>query len=83
MHIERDAQKGLEELIIKANESNKAQLILVCGSVGDGKSHMISYLNNNKEYSDIMKNFTLHNDATESLEPNKTAMDKNWARHMD
>lgn len=75
MHIERDAQKGLEKLIIKANESNKAQLILVCGSVGDGKSHMISYLNNNKEYSDIMKNFTLHNDATESLEPNKTSMD--------
>lgn len=75
MHIERDAQKGLEELIIKANESNKAQLILVCGSVGDGKSHMISYFNNKKEYSDIMKTFTLHNDATESLEPNKTSMD--------
>jgi hypothetical protein len=75
MHIERDAQKGLEELIIKANESTKAQLILVCGSVGDGKSHMISYLNNKKEYSDIMKTFTLHNDATESLEPNKTSMD--------
>ena len=46
MHIERDAQKGLEELILKANESNKAQLILVCGSVGDGKSHIISYFNN-------------------------------------
>lgn len=75
MHIERDAQKGLEELIIKADESNKAQLILVCGSVGDGKSHMISYLNNSKEYSNIMRNFTLHNDATESLEPNKTSMD--------
>lgn len=73
MHIEREAQKELQNLIFKANESNKAQLILVCGSVGDGKSHIISYFNNN--YPDIMKNFTLHNDATESLEPNKTSMD--------
>lgn len=73
MHIEREAQKELQELILKANESNKAQLILVCGSVGDGKSHIISYFNT--KYPDIMKNFTLHNDATESLEPNKTSMD--------
>lgn len=73
MHIEREAQKELEDLILKANTSNSAQLILVCGSVGDGKSHIISYFNN--KHLDIMKNFTLHNDATESLEPNKTSMD--------
>ncbi|KEH96701.1 DNA phosphorothioation-dependent restriction protein DptF [Clostridium massiliodielmoense] len=73
MHIEREAQAELQELIFKANESDKAQLILVCGSVGDGKSHIISYFNNN--YSDVMKNFILHNDATESLEPTKTSMD--------
>lgn len=73
MHIVRDAQKNLDELIHKAHESNKAQLILVCGSVGDGKSHIISYFNN--KYSDIMKDFTLHNDATESLEPDKTSVD--------
>lgn len=73
MHIEREAQKELEDLILKANISNSAQLILVCGSVGDGKSHIISYFNN--KHLDIMKNFTLHNDATESLEPNKTSMD--------
>lgn len=73
MHIERGVQTQLEELILLANESDKAQLILVCGSVGDGKSHIISYLNDKN--SDIMKNFTLHNDATESLDPSKTAMD--------
>ncbi|MBE6048927.1 MAG: DNA phosphorothioation-dependent restriction protein DptF [Clostridium sp.] len=73
MHVIRDAQKNLEELIIKANDSNTAQLILVCGSVGDGKSHIISYFKDQK--SDIMKNFKLHNDATESLEPSKTSMD--------
>lgn len=73
MHITRDAQNSLDELITKANKSEKAQLILVCGSVGDGKSHIISYFNN--KYSDIMNNFALHNDATESLEPSKTSMD--------
>ncbi|MDD3049184.1 MAG: DNA phosphorothioation-dependent restriction protein DptF [Bacilli bacterium] len=73
MHIIRDAQSGLEEIILKANEADRAQLLLVCGSVGDGKSHIISYFNN--KYPDVMKNFTLHNDATESLEPNKTSMD--------
>ena len=59
--------------ILKAAKENSAQLILVCGSVGDGKSHIISYFKN--KYPDVMSNFTLHNDATESLEPNKTSMD--------
>lgn len=73
MHITRDAQNSLEKLILAADASDRAQLILVCGSVGDGKSHIISYFNN--KYSEIMKRFTLHNDATESLEPEKTSMD--------
>lgn len=73
MHLERDAQTELENLILQANESDKAQLILVCGSVGDGKSHIISYFKN--KYPEVVGNFTLHNDATESLEPNKTSMD--------
>lgn len=73
MHITRDAQNSLEKLILAADASDSAQLILVCGSVGDGKSHIISYFNN--KYSEIMKKFTLHNDATESLEPEKTSMD--------
>lgn len=73
MHIVRDAQSSLQELIFKANESEKAQLILVCGSVGDGKSHIISYFKN--KYPEVIKNFKIHNDATESLEPKKTSMD--------
>ena len=73
MHIERNVQSKLEELIINASESNKAQLILVCGSVGDGKSHIISYFKD--KYPDTISMFKLHNDATESLEPNQTSMD--------
>lgn len=73
MHVNRDAQNELQDIILEANKAEKAQLILVCGSVGDGKSHIISYFKN--KYPDVMGNFTLHNDATESLEPNKTSMD--------
>ena len=73
MHVNRDAQNELQDIILEANKDEKAQLILVCGSVGDGKSHIISYFKN--KYPDVMGNFTLHNDATESLEPNKTSMD--------
>lgn len=73
MHITRDAQNELEDLILKANDATGAQLILVCGSVGDGKSHIISYFKD--KYPNEMKNFKLHNDATESLEPSKTSMD--------
>lgn len=73
MHIEREAQKVLDDLIQKAYKSTKAQIILVCGSVGDGKSHIISYFKH--RYPEMMSKFTLHNDATESLEPSKTSMD--------
>jgi len=73
MHVNRDVQDELQQIILEADQENRAQLILVCGSVGDGKSHIISYFKN--KYPDIMSNFTLHNDATESLEPNKTSMD--------
>ena len=73
MHVNRDAQNELQDIILAADKLERAQLILVCGSVGDGKSHIISYFKS--KYPDVMKNFILHNDATESLEPNKTSMD--------
>ena len=74
MHVIRNVQEELEEIVKKANESDKSQLILVCGSVGDGKSHIISYLQN--EYPEIIANFKIDNDATESLLPNQTSMEK-------
>lgn len=73
MHVNRDVQDELQQIILEADQEKSAQLILVCGSVGDGKSHIISYFKN--KYPDVINNFTLHNDATESLEPNKTSMD--------
>lgn len=73
MHVNRDVQNELKDIIFDSEKSKKSQLILVCGSVGDGKSHIISYFKN--KHPEVINTFKLHNDATESLEPNKTSMD--------
>ena len=68
MHVERCVQKDLES-ILQRTQSLKKALILVCGNVGDGKSHLISYLKNETDYLD---GFFIHNDATESYGRNQT-----------
>ena len=40
MHVDRPVQEDFTNVLKKANESNEAELILLCGSVGDGKSHI-------------------------------------------
>ena len=73
LHVKREIQ---EELFNKLNEvidKSKSQLVMLCGSVGDGKSHLLAYLNSN--HPDLMGNFKIHNDATESFDPDKTAID--------
>ena len=73
MHVKRNVQDELFNIIDKSSKSNSSKLILVCGGVGDGKSHIISYFKNN--YPDIISEFEIHNDATESFEPGKTSID--------
>ncbi len=71
LHIERDVEKKLNNIISKASESDKAQLLLVCGNVGDGKSHILSHLHD--ELKDTINQFIIHNDATESHNPNESS----------
>ncbi|MER0284312.1 DNA phosphorothioation-dependent restriction protein DptF [Clostridioides difficile] len=73
IHVKRFIEDELFNIIVSAAKSNKSELILVCGGVGDGKSHTISYLKN--EYPEIISKFKIHNDATESFEPEKTSTD--------
>lgn len=71
LHIERDVEKKLNNIISKASESDRAQLLLVCGNVGDGKSHILSHLHD--ELKDTINQFIIHNDATESHNPNESS----------
>jgi len=73
LHIEREVESGLRNQIKHCTSQSEAQLLMICGNVGDGKSHILSYLN--KELSNEMAQFTIHNDATESHNPNDSSND--------
>ena len=71
MHVERPVQEKFVSIVNKAAETDHAELILLCGSVGDGKSHMLSYCK--AEYPDKMNKFYIHNDSTASFYVDKPA----------
>lgn len=73
LHIEREVEKDLRKQIKHCATRKEAQLIMVCGNVGDGKSHILSYLN--KDLKEEMSQFVIHNDATESHNPNDSSND--------
>ena len=67
LHVSREVEIKLKSIVKESSQIDKAQLVLVCGNVGDGKSHILSYL------SDIISgNFKVHNDATESFNPDES-----------
>lgn len=67
MHIDRTIQDQLLDMIKKSSQVEGCQLILLCGSVGDGKSHLLSYLKSKSK--GLLDEFEFHNDATESSDP--------------
>lgn len=46
LHVLRPVEEELRSLLSRVKATNKKTLILLCGSAGDGKSHLISYLKN-------------------------------------
>ncbi|MGE6486903.1 DNA phosphorothioation-dependent restriction protein DptF [Paenisporosarcina sp. NPDC076898] len=72
MHVDRKIQLDLEN-ILNTRDSNSGNLILLCGSVGDGKSHLLAYLKEKRP--DLIKDYIIYNDATESFSPNKDSME--------
>ncbi|MFD1739507.1 DNA phosphorothioation-dependent restriction protein DptF [Bacillus salitolerans] len=73
MHVAREIQKDFEEMITITKDSDRAELILLTGSVGDGKSHLLAYYN--EKQREVMNKFEILNDATESFSPNKNALE--------
>lgn len=74
LHVLRPVEYDLRNLLSKVNAVNKKTLILLCGSAGDGKSHLISYLRNADD-AHLLDSFELYNDATESSAPQLTSID--------
>src|SRR5690554_6790193 len=73
LHVKREVERKLREQIIICAKEPKAKLLLICGNVGDGKSHILSFLN--KELQNELNEFTIHNDATEAHNPNESSND--------
>ena len=73
MHVTRTAEEDLKDILRRVNASEKKTLVLLCGSAGDGKSHLLSYLKNSDEER-LIDNYVVYNDATESIAPSMTAI---------
>lgn len=73
LHVKRNIQQDLEDILERNKHCNGANLILLCGSVGDGKSHLLAYLK--KKKPDLIEAYTIFNDATESFSPNKNSLE--------
>ena len=71
MHVNRPVQDKFVSILQGTYNTDHAELILLCGSVGDGKSHMLSYCKS--KYPDMMGKFYVHNDSTASLYVDKPA----------
>jgi DNA phosphorothioation-dependent restriction protein DptF len=74
LHVQRQVEIELRDLLRKINANQKKCLVMLCGSAGDGKSHLISYLKNS-DSENLLADYEPYNDATESSEPTLTAID--------
>lgn len=62
MHVLRPVETELRKLLVDVNDSNHKTLVLLCGSAGDGKSHLLSYLRN-ADQEHLLASYEVYNDA--------------------
>lgn len=74
LHVVRPVEEELRTLLRRVNQENKKCLVMLCGSAGDGKSHLMSYLRH-ADPEGLLNSFELYNDATESSAPELTSID--------
>ena len=74
LHVTRRTETDFKDLMQFISTISHKQLILVCGSAGDGKSHLLSHLKYNDPQG-ILDDYEIINDATESNAPRETAIE--------
>ncbi|MCJ8014170.1 DNA phosphorothioation-dependent restriction protein DptF [Paenibacillus sp. KQZ6P-2] len=73
LHVDRGPQLQVEKMLERKFNQQGSNLLLICGSVGDGKSHLLAYLRSRRP--ELIKDYTIINDATESYSPEMNAME--------
>lgn len=69
LHVDRPIQDDFLAALNQAAGSDSSHLVMLCGSVGDGKSHLIANLK--KKKPNLLNQFYIWNDASESDDPDK------------
>lgn len=75
LHVENEVERDLRTLLQCVNTKQCKCLVLLCGSAGDGKSHLVAYL----KFADpenLLDGYILYNDATESDAPTQSALER-------
>lgn len=72
MHVDRKIDHDVKK-ILKERTSQRKNLVLICGDVGDGKSHLLATLKNSEQ--NLIQNYSIINDASESDTPFETALE--------
>jgi len=73
IHVDRSIQEEFIKELQRVVNEDSSHLVMLCGSVGDGKSHLLAYLKTN--YPELYNRFTIHSDATESHYTKENAED--------
>jgi len=73
MHVDRGIQKEFEEILKELKQKERPGLLLLCDSVGDGKSHLLAYMK--AKHSDLFEGVFIHNDSTESYDYDKNSLE--------
>jgi len=73
MHVVRPIQLELEKILTEIQNNGTPSLILLCGSVGDGKSHLLAFMK--EKYENLLDNVVVHNDSTEAFNPDQNSLE--------
>ncbi|MCA9766996.1 MAG: DNA phosphorothioation-dependent restriction protein DptF, partial [Carnobacterium sp.] len=73
IHVKRQIEKEFIDLMEENVGNRRSSLTLLCGNVGDGKSHLLAF--SKDKYPELFSQIDIHNDATESIKPELTAID--------
>lgn len=80
LHVNRSIHNEFLEEVKRVYALNSSYLIIICGSVGDGKSHLLAHFN--EEFPEIFKKFEIQGDGTESYDYDEDSL-PSLARNLE